>query len=789
MALQSEPADKPKPKGNRRKARAKKKAPQAETGTAADGVDRRNDVEARLRHAEILLNVSERCASIETLDEILETLVEMTSWELGCERGTLFLNDPATGELYSRVAQGTFRREIRILNTSGIAGHVFSSGKGVIIHDAYEDERFNRAIDQQTGFTTKAVLCVPIRTVKGEVIGVMQSLNKSEGAFDEDDLHLLEQMTTQAAVALQSTIFVERMKDTREKEMDFLDLVADVTSELELGTLLQRVMGEATRMLSAERSTLFLSDEKSGELFSRVAQGDSTGEIRLPNHAGIAGAVFTSGKSVNIPHAYADLRFNPGFDKQTGFFTRSILCVPVANKDGKVIGVTQVLNKRGGPFTVEDESRLKAFTAQVAIALENAKLFEDIQQMKNYNDSMLESMSNGVVTIDDEGKIVTCNKAGVRIFKTRAADVVGKSTEEFFAGDNAWVLERLTKVRDEQEQDIFVDAELKFDGETISTNLTVLPLVGGEDEKLGLMLMIEDISSEKRMKSTMSRYMDPGIADQLMESGGEDIMGGASLKTTVLFSDIRGFTTLTEELGAQGTVSFLNEYFTIMVDCIGREEGMLDKFIGDAIMAAFGLPIAHDDDEDRAVRTSISMIRDMWTWNKERETRGLAPVDMGIGLNTDSVVSGNIGSPKRMDYTLIGDGVNLAARLESACKAYSARILISDHTYKLLRGTYRIRDVDMVVVKGKTEPVGVYEVLDYHTDETFPNLMDVVNYFNEGMKHYRLGSWDNAIDKFKEALSRNPSDKLSQTYVERCEHLKAEPPGDEWNGVWVMTSK
>ena len=788
MAMQSEATDKAKTNGQKR--RAKKKAPAPKIGAAAPPAeDRRKDIEARLRHAEILLSVSKRCASIESLDDILETLVEMTSWELGCERGTLFLNDPQTGELYSRVAQGTFRREIRILNTSGIAGHVFTTGNGVIIHDAYKDDRFNRSVDQQTGFTTKSVLCVPIRTVKGEVIGVMQSLNKNEGQFTEEDRHLLEQMTTQAAVALQSTMFVERMKDTREKEMEFLDLVADVTSELELGTLLQRVMGEATRMLGAERSTLFLSDEKTGEIFSRVAQGDSIGEIRLPNHAGIAGAVFTSGKSVNIPHAYADLRFNPAFDKQTGFFTRSILCVPVTNKDGKVIGVTQVLNKRGGPFTSEDESRLKAFTAQVAIALENAKLFDDIQQMKNYNESMLESMSNGVLTIDEDGVIVTCNKAGLRIFKSRAGDIVGKAADIFFAGDNAWVLDRIARVREEQEQDIFVDAELKFGDGTISVNLTILPLVGGEEEKLGLMLMVEDISSEKRMKSTMSRYMDPGIADKLLQAGGEDILGGQSQKATVLFSDIRGFTTLTEELGPQGTVSFLNEYFTIMVDCISREEGMLDKFIGDAIMAAFGLPIAHDDDEDRAVRAAINMIRELWAWNKVRESHGQMPVDMGVGLNTDTVVSGNIGSPKRMDYTLIGDGVNLASRLESACKAYSARILISDHTFKKLRGTYRIRDVDLVVVKGKTEPVGVYEVLDYHNEDSFPNLMDVVNYFNEGMRKYRAGKWDDAITKFQEALARNPSDKLAQTYVDRCLHLKEHPPGDEWNGVWVMKTK
>ncbi|HEY4636136.1 MAG TPA: adenylate/guanylate cyclase domain-containing protein, partial [Rhodospirillales bacterium] len=232
----------------------------------------------------------------------------------------------------------------------------------------------------------------------------------------------------------------------------------------------------------------------------------------------------------------------------------------------------------------------------------------------------------------------------------------------------------------------------------------------------------------------------------------------------------------------------LNEYFTIMVDCITREGGMLDKFIGDAIMAGFGLPIAHDDDPDRAVRATISMIQELRAWNVEREKKGQRPIDMGIGLNTDNIVSGNIGSPKRMDFTMIGDGVNLAARLESACKQYSARILISEFTRKKLKGTYRMRDVDLVIVKGKTKPVGVYEVLDYHTDETYPNLMDNVNYFNEAVKQYRKGDWDNAVTKFREAIKANPSDKLAETYIERCEHLKAEPP-KEWNGVWVMKSK
>ena len=225
-----------------------------------------------------------------------------------------------------------------------------------------------------------------------------------------------------------------------------------------------------------------------------------------------------------------------------------------------------------------------------------------------------------------------------------------------------------------------------------------------------------------------------------------------------------------------------------MVEAISEQGGMVDKFIGDAIMAGFGIPVTNDDDEDRGVRAGINMIKRLWEWNKLREKEGKIPIDMGLGLNTDKVVSGNIGSSKRMDYTMIGDGVNLAARLESACKAYSARILISDFTYKKLKGTYQIRYIDDVVVKGKTKPVGVREVLDYHTSETFPNLMDTVNHFNEGRASFKDGNWGKGIRSFKECLKANPADKLSSTYIERCEIMKTRNPKD-WDGIWVMTSK
>ena len=350
-----------------------------------------SDESLRLERSELLLGISRKLAAVDSLDDILASLVEMTSAALQADRSSLFLNDAHTGELFSIVAQGTARRRIRILNTSGIAGHVFQTGTGLIVHDVTKNKHFNKEVDKSTGYKTKNILCAPIRTVRGELLGVAQVLNKKAGKFSQGDLELLEAITMQAAIALQSAQLNEKMEQSRLKELEFMKVVADVTSEIDLGVLLRKVMAEATKMLQAERSTLFLNDEKTSELWSLVGEGIEAIQIRFPNHLGIAGAVYTSGQSVNIPFAYADLRFNPAFDKKTGFFTRSILCTPVTNKQGRVIGVTQVLNKRGGPFSEADESRLKAFTAQISIALENAKLFSDVQRMKNYNESMLQS--------------------------------------------------------------------------------------------------------------------------------------------------------------------------------------------------------------------------------------------------------------------------------------------------------------------------------------------------------------------------------------------------------------
>jgi adenylate cyclase len=463
--------------------------------------------------------------------------------------------------------------------------------------------------------------------------------------------------------------------------------------------------------------------------------------------------------------------------------------MPIVNKGGECIGVTEVLNKRGGHFTARDEARLSAFTAQIAVALENAKLFEDVLNEKNYNEGILRSTTDGILTLDVEDRILTANDAALRILKTARADVVSRPVGEVFAGPNAWVVQNVTRVKERGQREIAVEMELRLgEKDTASVNLAVNPLIDVTEERIGSMLVLEDITSEKRIRSTMARYMSPEVAAQLLASG-EAVLGGRDQKVSILFSDVRNFTSMSEALGARETVSMLNEYFERMVDVILSHRGVLDKFIGDAVMALFGVPFNGEHDADDAVRVANAMYVALRALNRERQRDGKAPLDIGIGIATGVVVVGNIGSTRRMEYTVIGDSVNVASRLESATKYYGARILISESTRAELVNKTLLREIDRLRVKGKHEPVAIYESMEHLTDGTFPNLASVIGHYSEGIGCYRAGEFKDALACFKEAAVLNPGDRPSRLYVERCEHFIASPPGPGWDGVWTLPTK
>ena len=283
----------------------------------------------------------------------------------------------------------------------------------------------------------------------------------------------------------------------------------------------------------------------------------------------------------------------------------------------------------------------------------------------------------------------------------------------------------------------------------------------------------------------MSRYMSKAVVDQLLESG-ETTLGGVDREVSVLFSDIRGFTSISERLGARETIVMLNEYFTDMVDIVFAHNGILDKYIGDMIMAVFGSVAAGDSDADDAVEVGNRMMIGLRLLNGRRISAGRDPIHIGVGVSTGTVVVGNIGSPKRLEYTVIGDRVNLAERLESANKYYGTSVLLCQYTASKLRRPALLREIDLIRVRGSTQPFAVFEALDHHDEKSFVRRDEVLEAYAEGLRLYRQQDWTQAAQRFQTATQANPADTPSRLFVERCRSYMQAPPPNNWDGVWVM---
>ncbi len=505
---------------------------------------------------------------------------------------------------------------------------------------------------------------------------------------------------------------IRDLEHTKAKLNKLLDVSRNIMSEMHLRALIESIMQNVTIVMNADRSTLFLIDENKNECVSYVAQGSD--EIRFPVGVGIAGHVAKTGETINIPEAYKDPRFNPAFDKKTGYKTNTILTMPLKSNADKIVGVTQVLNNlEGTPFTEQDEMLLGAFSSLAAIALENAKLYEEVLAEKNLNETILENIHNGVLTFNLDGKVITVNESASNILGIPSNELMDRDYKVIFRDKNQVIMEAIQRAQGSNHMIQLFDIDyVDQKGKTSHINLNVKHPTKTKNVSIGQLLVIEDITSEKRMKSTLTQYVSKEVAEQILND--EVSLQGKRQKATVLFSDIRNFTTLSEQSQPEEVVELLNEYFDIMIDVIFKYEGTLDKFIGDAIMAIFGAPIIHEDDPRRALQTAIEMIQNLKLFNDRRKNRGLSTIDIGIGINSGDVLAGNIGSEKRMEYTVIGDTVNLASRLEGLTKQFPHKILISESVYDEVKDQFDLEYLDVVNVKGKSIPVKIYGVKDSH---------------------------------------------------------------------------
>ncbi|MEM8502480.1 MAG: adenylate/guanylate cyclase domain-containing protein [Cyanobacteria bacterium P01_D01_bin.1] len=818
------------------------------------------------------------------LDELLETFTLKIGQILQAERTTIFVVDEDRQELWSKIAQGTEADslEIRLPLSHGIAGYVATTGEGLNIPDAYADSRFSDATDKQTGYRTRNILCMPVVNSDRKVVAIAQLLNKiGPYPFSYEDEVRFARFAPSIGILLETCQRFYLAARNQKGVSALLKAISSMEQSLNLTITLQSVMAAARQLMQADRSTLWLLNEAKDELWSQVrsADGSTLIELRLPANKGIVGHVAATGEKLNIPDAYKDDRFDVSSDQKTGYRTRNILCMPVFNSSGELIGVSQLINRIQGQFTALDESFMRAFNTQAGIALENAQLFQAISLEKQYQKDMLESLSDAVISTDMTGRIVTINESALKLLGApvgttdnwatatlnsgtensdrqeaieRVDDAIATEWQKQLTGRYLWdvvLLDRLQLRLEDSlqsgarhyvpEQSLVVSVatlkasqaysqalnqasnsapsscvlvvpsekgyqlwgadeqaiELKpaeFEqvvGWDRSINLTVSPLSDPQGGVRGGLVVLEDMSQEKRMKTTLYRYMTPSVAERVMALGEDTLMVGERKDVTVLFSDIRGYTSLTEKLEAAQVVSMLNEYFETMVEAVFHCEGTLDKFIGDALMAVFGAPLPLENHAWSAVQSALDMRRRLKVFNADRHLQGQPELRIGIGLSSGEVVSGNIGSQRKMEYTVIGDGVNLSSRLESITKQYGCDIVLSEHTFNLCQDRIWVRELDLIRVKGKLEPVKIYELIGDHTQPLDMKTTSFLELYTKGREAYKAASFDLAISLLRLAQALRPDDRAVEIHLSRAQNYLLKPPAENWDGVHTMTMK
>lgn len=820
------------------------------------------------------------------LEQVLEAITLKIAQILQAEHTAIFLLDYDKSQLWSKVPQDNTQKflEIRIPITVGIPGHVASTGKYLNISDTSTHPLFSPDLEKQMGYKIRNLLCMPVVSSKNQTVAVVQLANKAGNIpFNYDDEERFRDFASSIGIILESCQSFYVAARNQRGATALLRATQTLGQSLDLEATLQMVMEQARILMQADRSTLFLYRKEMGELWTKVAAADGTNmiEIRIPANRGIVGYVASTGTALNITDAYKDPRFDPSTDRKTGYLTRNILCLPVFNSANELIGVTQLVNKQQGSFSSSDEEFMRAFNIQAGIALENARLFENVLLEKQYQKDILQSLSDAVISTDMAGRIVTINDAALALLGCPLGEVNTRSNkllwEQQLLGRFVWEVmpienlqmrledslktgakhyvpeqnltlglyqvnseelgvrsekaesrrqepvvssssssssppsppssslptqQLILAVRISTNPDIFVPWNLSLTPKSEfltsnqvqklerSINLTVKPLTNPEGGVRGGLVVLEDISQQKRMKNTMYRYLTPHVAEQVMVLGEDALMVGERKEVTILFSDIRGYTTLTENLGAAEVVSLLNQYFETMVEAVFNYEGTLDKFMGDALMAVFGAPLPLTENHaKRAVQSALDMRRRLEEFNQRRIIQAQPQIHIGIGMSSGEVVSGNIGSHKRMDYTVIGDSVNLSSRLEGITKEYGCDILLSESTYQLCSDLIWVRQLDKIRVKGKHQAVNIYELIGDRTNPLDATTQEFLYHYHAGRTAYLSRDFAQAIACFAAAKNIRPTDQAVNIHLERAHAYQQTNPPVSWDGAWTMIAK
>ena len=488
-----------------------------------------------------------------------------------------------------------------------------------------------------------------------------------------------------------------------------------VNSTLDLTEVLNMVMDTIIRVTGAERGFVMLLDNETGELAFRTARNMDQ-ETILGQSFEISLSIVNRVASEALPVVTTNAQSDPRFSMQESvlnYSLRSILCAPLLVKD-QVIGVIYADSRiKAGLFSERDLDVLVTFANQVATAIDNARLFESVSAAKNLMDNIFASIPSGVITTDIAGKITSVNRAAENILGISARNCIGVPYNRALAPLWSTPLSGLMGEVIAHEKKFIgfeIQPQLHKRG-TVNLSVSLSPLKSASDGYQGVAMVFDDLTETKRLEAVRDmfrRYVSPAVVDRLPADPAELRLGGNRQEISVLFADLRGFTSLSESMAPEELVVILNQYLSMAAECILTVEGTLDKFVGDAVMAVFNAPLPQPNHVLNAVNAAVAIQK---TIERFHETCGadIPRLQYGIAINVGEAVVGNVGTASQMNYTAIGDVVNLAGRLQEV--AAGGQILLSESAYNRISEHVEVKALERVQVKGRKSKEQVYQLL------------------------------------------------------------------------------
>ncbi|HAG80314.1 MAG TPA: adenylate/guanylate cyclase domain-containing protein [Cyanobacteria bacterium UBA12227] len=761
------------------------------------------------------------------LTEILVEILQSFKKILGVDRATIFLLDRDDHEhCLILSSESEHFIEVRVPIYIGMGGVAnlrkfvavpFSDRKGSTLGSTPTSDR-------HSSYTTYNLLALPLVNSEGNIIAFVQLINKLNSDSDPEQ-PLYQKIDTQGFTKKDKKRFIQAsawIQATAERcqslyaeikkqriIVSFIKAIHTITQgSLDLDTTLKLIVTEAKELMNADRTTLWLVNSEREERWTMIQSSDtSIKKVCLPIGSELIAKVAASRQPINIPF---DLYIHPGSesikqrDRQTNYRTCSLLCMPIFNPDGQLLAVIELVNrKKGGnfsnynpedwpmppegfkaSFSEADRKLMAAFNVQIGIVLQNAKQFATLKQQEQIQRYIFSSLDKGVIYTDSEGQIVTLNEQAKQILKITDIQTIERlKIRELLQIKEAKLDQWIQDALEGNHQQYYPNQTLitGVAEQKIDLSINAMTDTNNGNNLYGLLVVIQEFSGDKPSTIIPSCQITKELAqDWLKERNGHSSI---QEDVSILCSDVRGYTSWLGAIDTEEVVDSINQYFEWMVDAVFKHQGRLDQYIGDALIAIFGMSLPLKERAWYAVKTAIEMQQRLAEFNHNHFIKNQQPLRIGIGIHSGHM---NLNS-KSFHRNSPNDAINFTSLLERSSQHYNCDIIISETTYRYCSDRIWVRELDHIQVKNKKPPLAIYELVGLRSEPISEQRQQIVEHYHKGREYYLQRQFALAMSEFSQVLAIDNSDIAAILQIQRCLHWLKSPPPADWNGGWKVT--